>query len=389
DVFIRDIWERAVQGRRDYDQRLLVEKEPPPHYSAAWLPDQRNLPKPDFARIDWNNIPATGNWIELSSRKPAANSPLVKMAVTDRFFLIRYEEKGILPSPEGKKDMWADGIEIFFGLQGDYPFDHYAVGYHGGIAGYRHTLHDGKRVLAPLDTADILIADRQAEPDSWSFVLAIPRKNTPLEKDGIKRLNLIRNRPNGLPSAWSYLAPRDYASSAFRMGFVHLPETAKTADFRLPDGFAKKKNGRDSWLQNVPSPQKMPVVAVSDGKATLSCSSSQVQYMAAISPAARYGDQILIEFTASGRGKGGAGIFLYSAAGRMPAKYCGSALQSFTATEKPAKFRFIFDTGKLHPKFRNLVRVKPCLISHKNAEITFSKVKFSVLPGLPDGNQPE
>ena len=389
DVFIKDIWERAVQGRLEYDQRLLVEKEPPPQYSAARLPDQQNLPKPDFARIDWKNIPAAGSWTELNTRKAAANSPQVKMAVTDRFFLIRYEENRIVPSPKGKKDMWSDGIELFVGLQGDYPFDHYAVGYNGGIAGYRHTLHDGKRVLTPLDTAEIMIADRQVEPDSWRFVLAIPRKNSPLEKDGIKRLNIIRNRPTGIPSAWSYLAPRDYASSAFRMGFVHLPESGKTADFRMPDGFAKKKNGRESWMQNVPSPKKMSAVTVSNGKATLSCSSSQVQYMAAISPLARYGDRIVVEFTASGHGKGGAGIYLYSAAGRMPAKYYGSSQQFFTVTEKPAKFRLIFDTGKLHPKFRNLVRVKPCLISQKNAEITFSGVKFSVLTGLQDGKQPE
>ena len=380
DIFLKDIWDRAVQGRKEYDQRLLVEKEPPPRYSAAWLPDQAKQEKPDFSRVDWANIPAAGNWVDLKTRKNTENSPQVKMAFTERHVLIRYEESGRAPFSGDKKDLWTEGVEIFFGKQGDYPFDHYAVGVNGKTAGYRHTLHDGARMLEPLKMSDILIADHEVKADSWSFVLALPRRNTPLAGDGVKRFNFIRNRASGQPAAWSYLAPVDYASSVFRMGYVQLPENGKTADFTLPGGFGKRKNGRANWMQNTPPLKEGSAVTISDGKAVLYSDRSLVHFMTLISPLVRYGDQVVCEFTASGEGKGGVGLYLYAASGRMDSRYCGSTAQFFKATEKPVRYRFVIDTGKLAPKFRNIVRVKPYLIAQKDAKITFSEVKFSLLP---------
>lgn len=379
EIFLKDIWERALQGRKEYDQRLLVEKEVPPYYSAAFLPDQKGAEKPDLSRVNWKDIPRTGNWIDLKTRKPLKESPRVQMAFTDHYFLIRYEENSKDILKNGKNGLWRDGLEIFYGNQGNYPFEHYTIGVDGKAAGYRHTLHDGKRILAPLKAADLIFADRKVEENHWSFTVAFPRKGTFFAGQGLKRINFIRNRSCGNPAAWSYIVPQDYASSAFRMGYIQLPERGNTASFHLPAGFGKLRNNRDSFLQNIPSPGKISAVTVSDRKATLFCSTSPVYYMARISPAIRYGDRILCEFTASGKGKGGVGFYLYAYTGPKNVRNQGTTVKTFVSESSPRRYRFVIDTGKLHPKYRNIVCVKPFLMTGREAEITFSHVKFSIL----------
>jgi len=382
DIFLKDIWDRALQGRREFEQRLQVEKDPPPACTPAYLPKDGKVRDAQYDWVNWKAIRTIGPWSELKARKTiSADAVQVKMAVTDELFLIRYEEKGGMAQKNLKNDLWTNGIEIFFGEKADYPFLHYAVGANGKTEGYRHILRDGAPVLERLDMAEVKVVRNLAGADSWSFILAVPRKNTPLQNDGVVRMNLMRNSPEGKPMAWSYIAPTDYASSLFRMGYVHLPQCARASEFALPADFAKWKNGRDSWMQNQPNAQKEPSVNIQNGKALLHNDQSQVHYMMLISPLARFGDKIVFEFTASGTGKGGVGLYLYSAKGKHPSWWYGAVTEYFEAKSKPEKYRIVIDTAKLEPKYREISRCRPFLHAARGASVTFSDVRITPVSG--------
>jgi len=97
--------------------------------------------------------------------------------------------------------------------------------------------------------------------------------------------------------------------------------------------------------------------------------------------------KVVFEFTASGKGKGGIGLYFYSAYGVNETRWHGSDIQYFEAGEAPAKYRMVIDTGKLDQKFRDIVRCRPFLVSDTGAAVTFSNVKFSPVPYPGNTNQ--
>ena len=381
DIFLKDIWDRALQGRREFEQRLQVEKDPPPVCTPAYLAQDGKERDTKYDWVNWNAIRTTGPWSELKTRKTlSADAVQVRMAFTDDLFLIRYEEKGGMAQKYLSKDLWTNGIEIFFGEKAEYPFWHYAIGANGKTAGYRHILRDGAPVLERLDMSDVNVIQNQTGTDSWSFILAVPRRNTPLQKAGVVRMNIIRNSPEGRPMAWSYLAPTDYASSLFRMGYVHLPQSAQASEFMLPADFAKWKNGRDAWMQNHPNAKKEPSVKIQNGKATLYNAKSMVHLMTLISPLIKSGDKVIFEFTASGTGKGGVGLYFYSAKGKHSAWWYGAVTEYFEAEKSEKKCCIVIDTAKLEPKYREISRCRPFLYTAPGATVTFSNMKITPDP---------
>ena len=214
---------------------------------------------------------------------------------------------------------------------------------------------------------------------SWSFILAIPRKKgSVFAAEGVKRLNLIRNIPEKQAQAWSYLEPSYYAASLFRMGFVHLAKPGKSADFKLEKDF-KKRGKRELWMQNMPSVKKEKCVRLEGKEAYLFSEKSSVQYMTLISPEIRYGDKIRFEFTARGSGKGGVGLYFYSAYGKSAARWHGIHTEFFDAGSVPKIYSIVVDTGKLPAKYFDTLRCRPFLAAQKGAKIRFSDVRFSVV----------
>ena len=374
EIFLADIWERAVRGRKEYDQRLEVEKNPLPHYAAAFF--GKKVP----SEKDLLQLRPTSNWSDLRTRTEVKKNPArIRMAYNDKEFFIHYSETGTLAKKNRQADLWSNGVEIFFGENAAYPFDHIAVGANGEMAFYHHIFRDGTPILERQDVSTLRLVSNKVTENSWSFLLAIPRKKgSVFASEGGKRLNLIRNTPDKKAQAWSYLEPSYYAASLFRMGIVHLARPGRNADFKLEKDF-KKQGKRDLWMQNMPSLKKETCVRLEGKEAILFSANSSVHYMTLISPEIRYGDKIRFDFTARGSGKGGVGLYFYSAYGKSAARWHGVTAESFEATPARKKYSIVIDSGKLPAKYFDTLRCRPFLISQKGAKIRFSDVKFTVV----------
>ena len=373
EIFLTDVWERAVKGRKEYDQRLEVEKNPLPHYAAAYFGSRT----PSDA--DWSKVRPTASWWELRTRKEIKRSlPEIRLAYTDKEFFVHYKERSSAAMQGKNAELWNNGVELFFGENAAYPFLHIAFGVNGKTVFYRHIFRDGTPVLERQDERRIRVLSNKVTQEGWSFVLAFDRKGTAFATEGAKRFNFIRNLPGRSPEAWSYLEPSYYVAGLFRMGFVHLAKQGKNADFVVVKDF-KKRGKWPCWMQNTPSLQKEKAVSMEGKEACLHSASSPVHYMTLISPEIRYGDKIRFDFTVRGSGKGGVGLYFYSSYGKHVVRWHGVTTRFFPVTAEKKSGSVVLDTGKLPAKYFDVLRCRPFLCAEKGAKVWFSDVKFSVV----------
>ena len=381
-LFRKEIWEPALKGRRAYERVLQFRNLPLPSCTAAvYRPDED---------INWESVRTLLPWTNLKTGAvlSAEETPQFKIACRGNTLLIRCRENGDHAFRNRKAPLSGQNVEIFFGEAPVYPFHHLILGGNGETEYYFHTMRDGVAMLERRKAEGMKFRSHTA-PDGWTWTLELPLGSFSLEKLSRLRMNFIRNYGETKSSAaWSYLGPVNYAAGIDRMGYVNLHSERPEEILPVNGNFSgtDAKGNVPGWTQNMPRADKGKFHSVSDGKVKLGCPFSDVHLMAPVFPVA-HGEKIVFELTASGRGEGGVGLYLYTIYNsRQNWRWHTAQTIPFRVKNGgPERIRIEVDTGKLEDRFRDIVGCRPVLMSRKGSEISISDVKIIRKPAGKKG----
>ena len=310
DAFCQNVWNQTLQGRKDYDARLSIQKNPQPHLSVSYI-GKTAVPTDK----DWAAASGSGLWWNSNQGKrySRAESPVVKLICNDTDLYVRYSEKSPLGYKYRQKEMWFNGLEIFTSQDASYPYNQLVIGCNGETFSCEYRDIDGhlerNRNVVPLT-----VLKNEVTPDGWDVVLRLPLKSLGVIPGKVFRANFLRTRkewhgkePVSHNAAWSYVVPNTgYADNLFRMGFLHFPPAGENKNVNIDANFKKiLKSGLPyRWFQQLPAIKTTGLlVKAADGKAQINAKEHLVQFICHTGIPVRNGDKAAVKFSVRGKGK--------------------------------------------------------------------------------------
>ena len=379
------VWKQALQGRREFDERLAAEKIPLQNLSVSYL-GKTAVP----TDADWANATPTVPWLDPNTMKPYSGkeTPLVKMCCNDKDLFIYYEENTSLPYQLRDEILWRNSAEFFFGRRGAFPCYQLAVGVKGELVSFYYYIVDINLETQKNQVAMKLLKN-ELTPNSWKFVLTFPMKDIGLTPGGVIRANFIRARkvPTGKDSAvskstaWNPITPGTPSIDAlYRMGRVYVPPASSERKAVINSEF--KDIGKDGmpagWTQSAPSLKNGQKIRFQDREAIMDASAEKVSIFCQTQIPARYGDKATIRFTAQGKGHIALKVKGYRPSNRWKATWCATwNLGRVDVTEKPGQKTVVkVLDGNLKARDINAIGVE--LTAEKGSGVRISDLSVSL-----------
>lgn len=382
DQFIATVWNQALQGRKDYDKRLSLEKLPPPSLGIAYI-GKNNTP----TERDWTYTQGTNEWTFLNTSKKlsAKESPKIKMICNDKDLFIRYSEKSKYAWEHRDQSMWFNGVEMFFAKQKDRPYYQVAVSTDGKTYAGLQQDRDGY-IIGTDNVFPVEVLRNELKPESWTFTIKIPWAKLELVPGAPYFTNLARTRRVRKTStnlAWSHMIPNTpYMDNLYRMGQLYLPQVSLNKTVDINGSF--KKNARNefpvSWRQTMPSVKQGIFIKTANNSVQLNAKNQTVMLLCGKGFPIRYGDKIRVSFKVWGSGKAFVRTSLYAPEHAKSIKLRGRRdTPVFAVPAKPETKTFeLVVTGNL--RWRDIYTSLPSLCAVKGAVVNFSDLKITVNP---------
>ena len=310
DAFCNNVWKQTLQGRKDYDARLSIQKNPQPHISVAYI-GKTTVP----SQKDWYTTSGSGLWWNSLKGKMYSkeDSPVVKLIFNDKNLFVYYSEKSPLAHRYRQKEMWFNGLEIFCSKDASYPYNQLVIGCNGETFSCEYRDIDG-HLERNRNVVPITVLKNEVKPDGWNLILSLPLNGLGITPGKIFRANFLRTRKEwkgkemiSRNAAWSYVVPNTgYADNLFRMGFLHVPPAGERKNVSFDAGFKKiLKSGLPyRWFQQTPAVKTAGLlIKAANGKAQINAKSHKVQFIGHTGIPTRNGDKATVNFSVSGKGE--------------------------------------------------------------------------------------
>lgn len=376
--FIDHIWQQALEGRTEFENREKARAIPLPHIVAGLV----GAANGDPGKVDFSHAPKTGLWRTLENQK--ADTELEGALANDgKYLYFKFTEKGNYAIENKKADLWTNGVEIFFSKKRDSDYLQLAVGVDGKYEVYQSSIVSGvnRFVKIPLN---IEVKSTPSE-GGWELTLAIPLEA--IVPEGLKvgesiYVNFFRTRraDEKMESfTWSPIFSKAYADGMYRMGEMFIQGASREGEMDVNGSLqmAPGANLPKNWIENKP-PTAPSCIKASEGSMTLSAKEvgkSWVQVFFQEYIPVKQGDKILIEADAKGHSAADGGVYLYM----YNKNGAGLALKSLQGLDGSVKkYKIEFTIPPVGAGNRTPVWIRPFFRS--NGEVTLSNIRVRIIP---------
>lgn len=365
--FVTDIWQQAVEGRKEFELREKFRNIPTPVSKALYAGECSGDP----SKVNFAPLYDPVRWVTLDN-KPDDTKIEFTLACDGKYLYIRYKEEGNYAKKtlsDKDSDFWMNNLEFFFAPRKELPFRQLVISPSGEFKAYKsQTVGGVNRMLSWDVTPKIISSSTDA---AWTLLVAIPFSE--LKEKGVKPgetlyANFFRTRRIGLVKslAWSPIFTDVYSAALYRMGTIQFAPKSlfgkidvngrflKTVPGNLPDGWVIEKLA--NWKKSIKG------ISTTYNQVTIKSKENRIGiYYKKILNASEL-NQIDISFKAKGTGKSCTGVMLYG--------YRGSGAFN------PIECDFILDGQEKDYTFRiPLVRKRP------NGQIMGIRPYIGIMPG--------
>lgn len=208
EIFRKNIWEEAEQGKRDFT--LL--KNMPKQNTDITLPRIAEAGG-DPLKVDWSKAYESLDFTDALGR-PVARKSRIQLAMDSKYLYLRFHERNA--APEKGKMLWRENIEIFFSSHKSYPLYHMGISPFGETGYFIHRLVNDREQSEAYDFKEKIIS--RPGKNSWELFVSIPLERLPFNGDKIVT-NFFRTwGAHGQFSVWSPIYLSYYIGGIQRFG---------------------------------------------------------------------------------------------------------------------------------------------------------------------------
>lgn len=237
------VWDQAVKGRADFEERERVRSIPLPLATATWKGSEPFWTRP-FRTLD---------------NKPAPYEAAASFSLDGNTLTLRYRENdgAALTHAKTDEDIWSNGIELFVAFRsGSTDYLQALVSPSGETRAYQVRVVEG---VQRRDEVKLKKAKTEVSATNWTVAAEIPLNLIPvkqeavpvkLEKGGYLQANVFRSRnfrdKTGVSTCWSPIFSPYYLQGLDRLAPVVLAE--EPASGEIP--FSRTVNLKDGkkWI---------------------------------------------------------------------------------------------------------------------------------------------
>ena len=377
--FRETLWDQAVQGRKEYEERERIRKILIPFTT----PDYAGECAGDLSRVDFARAARLAPFVTLDNRKTEV-SPSLLLSSDSTHLYFRFEEKGDEAFRHRQKSVWNNALEIFLASRRESDYLQLVYSPTGKVRAFTSLTVEGVRRFSEIPVS--LTTENTCDGNGWSLKGAIPLSRIPsgvkVGWDGQIVGNFFRTRryEGGVSLAWSPIFASDYKSGLYRMGSIQLPGPSFSGViFQKPFTMKKQQNAPDGWTRNhlKDMDQKTPL-EVRSGTLALVRNPEKPLHLyyteRGYIPANR-GDKLIFEFQAKGTSRIEVGAYFYHGRGGgalllMKPQYLSGEEKRFTVVLE------IVNRSKIRP----VTSLRPILVFPPGMNASIRNLKITLVP---------
>lgn len=380
-TFIDDVWKQAVEGKREFEVREKIRKQPVPLAGLCYSGEFGG----NLQNVDFSNAFVANAW-KTPDNKNIEKSPSLSLLSDSKYLYIRYQEDSSFAFDFMKMDMWSNGLEMFFSDNADSGYHQLAVGPDGAYTGYRRQVINGIPQLVKWNTA--LQVKSVVDKNTWKLDIVIPLAElgtSGMNPGEMLYANFFRTR-RGKPEAeslcWSPIYTNIYADGLSTLGKIVLAVPTKSGEVDLNGNFRISKAGSvmpDGWIfnKNAGTPP-LGIAKCENGVLNIICKSDHTHVFNEKIMRLNTGDSAVFEFKAKGRGTGSCSLYYFN-----DYDFQGITWVNFELTPEMKDYRILVPV-KLSKKGMPVTRARAAFIANNNSELNITGLKFSILSNRKD-----
>ena len=214
DIFCKNIWQQAVEGKKDFDALQKLPKQK----TTVTLP---RIPEAngDPLKVNWSKAYESADFTDALGR-PIQRKCRIQLAMDSKYLYLRLHEQNA--APEKGKMLWRENVEIFFSAYKSYPLYHIGISPFGETGSFIHDLVNDAEKNDAYDFKERII--NRPGKNSWEMMMSIPLDRLPFNKDEIV-VNFFRTwGAHGQFSVWSPIYLSYYIGGLQRFGTLKKSE---------------------------------------------------------------------------------------------------------------------------------------------------------------------
>lgn len=315
--FCTRIWNTAVDGRKEYEERERVRAIPIPYVASGGRTSA-------FRTLDNKDHPV---------------SSAMRVSNDSKFLRLEYAERGGDAASHPELNLWMNGLEIFLATTRDSDYLQFAVSPTGEVKAHRSVVVEGAQRIEPVTD---IVARSRCTAEGWKVCVDVPFSAIPRDARAGEYLygNFFRTRrwEGGVSTVWSPIFCERYLAGLHRFGTIftvgeipHGEVAVRPADWSHQDTKGGLKPGEAfSFADGILK------IKGGDAKAPFYVFQSRPFY------AVRPGCRVMFEFDASGTGAISA--CLPQLVGR--AYFAGLVQKRVTLSPETKRYRLALDVAK-------------------------------------------
>ncbi len=215
--FCSRIWNTAVEGRREFEERERIRAVPLPYMAPGAVPDCGG----DVAKVDFGQARRTQALRTLDNHV-APSVAAFRLANDSTHLYLEFREKGGDAAAHPQFGGWENGIEVFLATRQEGDYLQFCVGTDGTVKALRQLVVEGASRREP---ASVPKAVSACTPEGWTVRVAVPFAEIPHGAKPGDYLygNFFRTRrwEGGVSTAWSPIFCEHYLSGLHRFGTLY------------------------------------------------------------------------------------------------------------------------------------------------------------------------
>ena len=371
--FMDQIWQQAVEGRKEFEVREKARAVAYPELTVRSLKDADN----ELDKIDFSVADQIRNW-SMQNNKPSAIPAEAAMAYDANYLYIYFHEKDSYAHKNRNESIWENGLELFLSEKRDSDYMQIVISPKGESFVYESVNVSGVQRFSKKSIPCKVVSN--VTPDSWTLKFSLPIGEIFHKKvvsDARIYGNLFRTKSvNKMITSymWSTIFTNAYSENLYRMGTIYfqkppqegvLPTTLKGEPGTLPQ----------NW-KYVPDKQGQRKLEF-DGKTLKIENTGNKSHWAFVYWNERFpcqpGDEITYTFTASGSGS----IYCETLLLHWHGDWSGAALKTLKLSALPEQYTVTIKVPPMGKRIkRQPMEFRPMFGVQEKMEISDLTVKL-------------
>ena len=319
DRFKRLIWNQAVEGRKEFEER--EKRRNKPVSQAIALRDEKEYDG-NLDDVPFENAVPLPEWQTLDGESTDWK-PEIRLFADSRYLYLRYAETGTPAIARGESSFWSNNLEVFLAKRPGGDVFQIAASPHGKTGIYESRIINGAVRLEKIPDGLIRVKNVREE-NHWTVTMAVPFAQIPGYGGALKSgdsvcANIFRSDfQDGISRscAWSPIYTNDYREGMLRPGLIFLSPSDRSGpvdingSFRISPGSAFP----DQWREFCKETEK-PALRSQDGIVRFQTGKEDLKryryLVSTLRTTCKPGDRIVLSFQARGKGRFASGLFCY------------------------------------------------------------------------------